>query len=91
MAKRKAEELSREEPITLIYEMAKKINELEAEIARLKQPTNSKNSSQPPSRVTCGKCAEFLLPDRCAGKTPYWVVTKVRPVWSQASCTLGAL
>jgi transposase len=51
MAKRKAEELSREELITLIYEMAKKIDELEAEITRLKQPpTTSKNSSQPPSR-----------------------------------------
>jgi uncharacterized small protein (DUF1192 family) len=51
MAKRKAKELSREELLTLIYEMAKKINELEAEITRLKQPpTTSKNSSQPPSR-----------------------------------------
>lgn len=51
MVKRKVEGLSREELITLIYEMAKKISELEAEIARLKQPpTTSKNSSQPPSR-----------------------------------------
>ena len=49
--KRKAEELSREELIALVYEMAKKINELEGEIARLKQPpTTSQNSSQPPSR-----------------------------------------
>ncbi len=49
--KRKAEELSREELIALVYEMAKKINELEAEIARSKQPpTTSQNSSQPPSR-----------------------------------------
>lgn len=50
-AKLKAEELSREELIALVYEMAKKINELEAEIARSKQPpTNSRNSSQPPAR-----------------------------------------
>ena len=48
--KLKAEELSREELIALIYEMAKRINELEAEIARFKQPpTSSQNSSQPPS------------------------------------------
>ena len=51
MAKLKIEALSREELIELIYEMAKKISELEAEIARLKQPpTTSQNSSQPPSR-----------------------------------------
>jgi len=49
-AKLKAEKLSREELLALIYEMAKKINELEAEIARFKQPpTTSQNSSQPPS------------------------------------------
>ena len=51
MAKLKTEELSREELITLIDEMAKEISELKAEIVRLKQPpTTSKNSSQPPSR-----------------------------------------
>jgi uncharacterized small protein (DUF1192 family) len=51
MAKQKVEALSREELITLVYEMAKEISELKAEIARLKQPpTTSKNSSQPPSR-----------------------------------------
>ncbi len=51
MAKLKIEELSGEELIVLIYEMAKKIRELEAEIARLKQPpSTSQNSSQPPSR-----------------------------------------
>jgi len=50
-AKRNAEELSREELIALIYEMVKRINELEAELARTKQPpTTSQNSSQPPSR-----------------------------------------
>ena len=49
-AKLKIEELSREELIALIYEMAKRISELEAEIARIKQaPTTSQNSSQPPS------------------------------------------
>lgn len=51
MAKQKAEGLSREALITLIYEMAQQINELKAEIARLKQPPpSSKNSSQPPAR-----------------------------------------
>ena len=51
MAKLNIEELSHEELIVLIHEMAKKISELEAEIARLKQPpTTSLNSSQPPSR-----------------------------------------
>lgn len=58
-ASQKIVELSREELIELIYEMAKKIRELEAEVARLKQPpTNSRNSSQPPSRdfkVSAGK------------------------------------
>ncbi|MEK6750711.1 MAG: IS66 family transposase [Chloroflexota bacterium] len=50
-AKLKADELSREELIALVYEMAKEIKELKAEIARLKlPPTTSKNSSQPPSR-----------------------------------------
>jgi len=51
MTKLKAEELSREELLGLIHEMGKKISELEAEIARLKQPpSTSRNSSQPPSR-----------------------------------------
>lgn len=51
MAKLKIEELSGEELVALIYEMAKEISELKAEIARLKQPsTTSPNSSQPPSR-----------------------------------------
>ena len=58
-ARRKAEELSREELIALIDEMVKEIQELKAEIARLKQPpTTSQNSSQPPSRdykVSAGK------------------------------------
>jgi transposase len=50
-ARLKIEEQSREELISLIYEMAKEINELKAEIVRLKlPPTTSKNSSQPPSR-----------------------------------------
>ena len=50
-AKLKVEERSREELIALIYELAKEISELKAEIARLKQPpTTSQNSSQPPSR-----------------------------------------
>jgi hypothetical protein len=50
-AKMKMEEQSREELIALIYEMAKEISELKAEIERLKQPpTTSQNSSQPPSR-----------------------------------------
>ena len=51
MAKLKIEELSREELIELIQEMAKRISEMEAELAGLKQPpTTSQNSSQPPSR-----------------------------------------
>ncbi len=51
MAKLKIEELSRDELLVLIQEMVKRISELEAEIARLKQPpTTSQNSSQPPSR-----------------------------------------
>lgn len=50
-AKLKIEELSRAELMALIYEMVKKVSELEAEIARIKQtPTTSQNSSQPPSR-----------------------------------------
>jgi len=50
-AKLKIEEQSREELIGLIYEMGKKIIELEAEIRRLKQPpSTSQNSSQPSSR-----------------------------------------
>jgi transposase len=50
-AKLKIEEQSREELIALIYELAKEIGELKAEIARLKQPpTTSQNSSQPPSQ-----------------------------------------
>lgn len=50
-AKLKIKEQSREELIALIYEMAKEISELKAEIARLKQPPpTSQNSSQPPSR-----------------------------------------
>jgi transposase len=50
-AKLKMEERSREELIVLIYEMAKEISELKAEIMRFKQPpTTSQNSSQPPSR-----------------------------------------
>ena len=49
--KLKVEEWSREELIALIYELAKELSELKAEIARLKQPpTTSQNSSQPPSR-----------------------------------------
>jgi len=49
-AKMKIEEQSRGDLIGLIYEMAKEIGELKAEIARLKQPpTTSQNSSQPPS------------------------------------------
>lgn len=51
MAKQKVEALTREEQITLVYEMAKEISALKAEIARHKQPPpTSKNSSQPPSR-----------------------------------------
>ncbi len=51
LAKLKIEELTREELMVLIQEMAKKIGELEAEITRLKQPpATSQNSSQPPSR-----------------------------------------
>lgn len=51
-AKLKMEEQSREELIALIYEQAKEIRELKAEIARLlkQPPTTSRNSSQPPSR-----------------------------------------
>jgi transposase len=58
-AKMKMEEQSREELIALIYEVAKEISELKAEVARLKlhveqgrnkPTTTSQNSSQPPSR-----------------------------------------
>ena len=50
-AKLKIEEQTREELIALIYELAKEISELKAEIARLKRPpTTSQNSSQAPSR-----------------------------------------
>ena len=50
-AKMKIEEQSRGDLIGLIYEMAKEIRQLKAELARLKQPpTTSHNSSQPPSR-----------------------------------------
>src|SRR3990172_13323188 len=50
-AKLKIDELSCEELIGMINEMAKEISELKAEITRLKQPpTTSQNSSQPPSR-----------------------------------------
>lgn len=50
-ARLKRDELSREELIALINEMAKEIKELKAEVARLKlSPTTSQNSSQPPSR-----------------------------------------
>jgi transposase len=49
--KLKIEAQSREALIALIYEMAREISELKAEIANLKQPpSTSKNSSQPPSR-----------------------------------------
>jgi transposase len=57
--KLKIEEQSGEDLIALIYEMAKEIRQLKAEIARLKlhveqgrnkPPTTSQNSSQPPSR-----------------------------------------
>jgi len=49
--KLKIEEQSREDLVALIYEMAKEISALKAEIVRLKQPpTTSQNSSQPPSR-----------------------------------------
>ena len=48
-AAKKIAEYTREELIALVYEMAKEIKELKAEIASLKQPpTTSKNSSQPP-------------------------------------------
>lgn len=50
-AKLKIEEQSREGLIALIYEMAKEIRQLKADLARLQQPrTTSQNSSQSPSR-----------------------------------------
>jgi transposase len=50
-AVKKIEEHTREELIALVYEMAKEIKELKAEMARRKQPpTTSKNSSQPPAQ-----------------------------------------
>ena len=49
--KSKIEDQTREELIALVYEMAKEIKELKAEMVRMKQPpSTSKNSSQPPSR-----------------------------------------
>ena len=49
-AKLKTDELSREELIVLIYEMAQKIDELEEQLRVKQPPTTSQNSSQPPSR-----------------------------------------
>ena len=45
-------ELSRDELIALILPLLERVNQLEAEVAALKQkpPTSSRNSSQPPSR-----------------------------------------
>lgn len=69
--KLKAEGLSREELIALIYEMAKKINELEAEIARSKQtPTTSQNSSQPPSRDFKGSTSRKRKRSKRKGAQP---------------------
>jgi transposase len=57
--KLKIEEQSREELIALIYEMAKELSELKAEIARMKQPlVTSRNSSQPPSRDFKGSASK---------------------------------
>lgn len=70
-AKLKVEELSREELIALIYEMAKQINELEAEIARSKQtPTTSQNSSQPPSRDFKGSTSRKRKRSKRKGAQP---------------------
>jgi transposase len=70
-AKLKTDELSREELIALIYEMAKEISELKAEIARLKQPpTTSKNSSQPPSRDFKASTEKKRKRSRKKGATP---------------------
>lgn len=44
------EELSREELIALLYELTKRVRELEEQLRLKKTPTTSKNSSQPPSR-----------------------------------------
>jgi transposase len=49
-AKLKTDELSREELIALVYEMAQKIEELEEKLRGKQAPTTSQNSSQPPSR-----------------------------------------
>ena len=49
MAKARIEELSREELIALLYKLMNRIHELEEQL-RLKKPTSSKSSSQPPSR-----------------------------------------
>jgi len=69
--KLKAEELSREELLALIYEMAKKINELEAEIARFKQPpTTSQNSSQPPARDFKGSTSKKRKRSKRKGAQP---------------------
>ncbi len=49
--KQEIDEKSREELVAMINELLKEIRRLEAEIECLKQPpTNSRNSSQPPSR-----------------------------------------
>lgn len=69
--KLKAEELSREELLTLIYEMAKRINELEAEIVRFKQaPTTSRNSSQPPARDFKGSTSKKRKRSKRKGAQP---------------------
>ena len=70
-AKLKVEELSREELIALIDEMAKKSNELEAEIARSKQTlTTSQNSSQPPSRDFKGSTSRKRKRSKRKGAQP---------------------
>lgn len=69
--KRKAEGLSREELLALIYEMGKKINELEAEIARFKQPpTTSQNSSQAPARDFKGSTSQKRKRSKRKGAQP---------------------
>jgi len=43
-------ELSRDDLIELVLKLAREVEQLQAEVAALKKPTTSRNSSQPPSR-----------------------------------------
>jgi hypothetical protein len=49
------EELTREQLITLVYELPDRLSEVEEKLRLKETPTTSKNSSQPPARDFKGK------------------------------------